>query len=249
VYYQPTPPPEVTAAHEAWQYKGEPVFFEGDWYFPSVPTTYFDGNVMRRVGVYRGIPLYVDSTLTPGSIVYLPIGGNVMRPYERKRYGDLAGTTASRTPWYPIERDVEVSASGGAVGIQTPPLAALEQPVVPEVFEARPTPQPMAGTFTASGTFTTGSGTAAAPAAAAIAPPRQPMHVESIPAPRSNAGIWIEYNGSRWSSAGSAVPYVEDRFVQVGDYHGFPVYRQRNGPSNEIWIPAVIGGSLAPYRR
>ena len=54
---------------------------------------------------------------------------------------------------------------------------------------------------------------------------------------------------SRWFSAGSALPYAEDRFVRVGEYHGFPVYRQRNGPSNEIWVPAVEDGPLAPYRR
>src|SRR5436853_2777834 len=113
-YFLPTPPPQVTAANASWQINGEPVFYQGDFYFAAAPTVYFDGNVMKRTGVYRGIPLYEDSSLVPYSIVYVPVGGNVMRPYERKRYGELAGTVGSRAPWYPIQRDVEVSASSGA---------------------------------------------------------------------------------------------------------------------------------------
>ena len=89
VYLLPTPPPQVSAASEPWFYNGEPVFYEGDFYFPTGPTVYFDGNVMKRSGFYRGVPLYVDATLTPYSIVYVPTGGNVMRPYERKRAANL----------------------------------------------------------------------------------------------------------------------------------------------------------------
>src|SRR5207245_7484098 len=102
-------------------------------------------------------PLYVDATLQPGSMVYVPIGGRVMRPYERKRYGELAGTTGSRTPWYPIQRDVELSASSGAIGIQTPALASIEQPVVPEAGGPPPSPAPAAvvGAFSRTGTFST----------------------------------------------------------------------------------------------
>jgi hypothetical protein len=248
VYMLPTPAPQVTAASASWQLNGEPVFYQGDFYFPSAPTVFFDGNVMKRTGVYRGVPLYEDSTLSPYSIVYVPIGGNVMRPYERKRYGELAGTVGSRTPWYPIERDVEVSASSGAIGIQTPPLGSLEQPVVPEaIAPPPPAPSPVVGTFSATGTFSTSGSTAAS---GLSGPDRsQPRRVESIPPPQSNAGVWIEFNGARWFAGGNAQPYAEDRFVQVGDYYGFPVYRVRNGPSNEIWIPTFANGMLGLYRR
>ena len=246
-YNLPTPSPQVTAANALWQINGEPVFFEGDFYYPAGPTVFFDGNVMYRSGVYRGVPLYVDATLTPGTIVYVPIGGNVMRPYERKRYGDLAGTTGSVTPSFPIQRDVELSLSGGAVGVYPPAIEPAEPQVAPESIQAR-APAPMVGTFSASGTFTTGAG-GGVPSAPSSVARIQRSHIESIPAPRSNAGIWVEFNGGRWHSAGAAVPYFEDRFVQIGDYRGFPVYRLRNGPSNAIWIPAVVDGPLAPYRR
>ena len=58
-YMLPTSPPDASAANASWQINGEPVFYEGDFYYPSAPTVYFDGNVMRRSGMYRGIPLYV----------------------------------------------------------------------------------------------------------------------------------------------------------------------------------------------
>src|SRR4051812_46857087 len=92
VYSYPTPPPQVTSANTSWQAQGEPVFYQGDLYYPTGPTVFFDGNVMTRTGVYRGVPLYEDATLQPYSIVYVPIGRNVMRPYERVRAGELAGT-------------------------------------------------------------------------------------------------------------------------------------------------------------
>jgi hypothetical protein len=247
-YMLPTAPPDVSAANVSWQINGEPVFYEGDFYFPSAPTVFFDGNVMRRSGMYRGVPLYVDATLQPGSMVFVPIGGRVMRPYERKRYGELAGTLGSRTPWYPIQRDVEVSASSGAIGIQTPPLAAIEQPVVPEAVTVQPAAGPMVGTFNATGTFTTAAG-GAPPAVAGSPEAPERRRVESIPPPQTNAGVWIDFNGARWFAGGSSQVYFEDRFVQVGEYHGYPVYRVKNGPSNEIWIPIFTGGSLASYRR
>src|SRR5438067_3335349 len=52
-YYLPTPPPQVTAANVSWQLNGEPVFYEGDFYYPTGPTIFFDGNVMRRSAMYR----------------------------------------------------------------------------------------------------------------------------------------------------------------------------------------------------
>lgn len=249
VYWLPTPAPQVTAAHEWWQFQDQPVFFLGDFYYPSVPTVYFDGNVMVRSGMYRGIPLYVDATLEPNSVVYVPIGGNVMRPYERKRYSDIAGTVGSRTPWYPIQRDVELSASGGAVGIQTPALANIEQPVIPESFQRQPGGQSFPTTFNATGTLTLEPATGAPSPAPRVPERAVPNHIQSIPPPQSNAGIWIEYNGARWYGAGAAVPYSADRFLQIGDDRGFPVYREKNGPSNEIWVAAVIDGPLAPFRR
>src|SRR5262245_37054388 len=101
VYQFPTPVPQVTAANADWQIRGAPIFYAGDFYYPAGPTVFFDGNVMVRSGVYEGIPLYADSTLEPYSVVFVPIGRNLLRPYERRRSGVLAGTTGSRPPSFP----------------------------------------------------------------------------------------------------------------------------------------------------
>jgi hypothetical protein len=62
---------------------------------------YFDGKLMTPVSEYQGVP--EDSTLSAFSLIYVPIGGNLMRPYERRRSGELAGTTGSRTPSWPVQ--------------------------------------------------------------------------------------------------------------------------------------------------
>jgi len=233
VYLLPTPPPAVTAANEAWQHEGEPIFYEGSYYYPAGPTVYFDGNVMKRTGVWRGVPLYSDATLEPFSVVYVPVGGNVMRPYERLRNGELTGTVGSRMPSFPIDRDVELSAMTGYTGLQFPPLP----PVGPRSIPEYPYVPPSAGVPPPAAL----SSMAPAPAAA------QPTHMQSIPPPQGNIGVWIEYEGTRWTAA-RAVVFTPEQFVRVGEYHSFPVYRLRSG-GNDIYIPVVEGGMVTRYAR
>ena len=61
----------------------------------------FDGKVMAPVGVYQRVPVYADVTLEPYSVVYVPVARNQLRVYERRRDGELAATTGSRTPSFP----------------------------------------------------------------------------------------------------------------------------------------------------
>jgi hypothetical protein len=98
---RPTDPPIVSAENDSWYRLGEPVVVSGEFYYPAGPTTFFNGNVMVRVGHYNGVPLYANTTLEPHSIVFVPVGRNLMQPYERPRTGDLAGTTGSRLPSFP----------------------------------------------------------------------------------------------------------------------------------------------------
>jgi len=99
-------------------------------------------------------------------------------------------------------------------------------------------------------TGTTGTMVHAPPVVApAPSAPPAPRGIESIPPPRRTNGIWVEFEGQRWYSDGAAVPYRPERFVRAGDYHGFPVYHDRGGSANRIWIASVDGGPLAPYRK
>jgi hypothetical protein len=238
VYSLPTPAPEVTAASADWQIQGEPVFYAGTFYYPTGPSVYFDSKVMVRTSVYRGVPLYVDATVDPYGIVYVPIGGNVMRPYERLRDRELTGTVGNRPPSFPIERDVEASVSG-RTSLMTPPAdVSIEPRVLPESERA-------VGTrgFRAERPSATDRSSMAAPIEA------RPGGIESIPAPRVNDGVWIEFEGTRYYSAGEAVPYAPNQFTRVGDHRGFPVYREVNGPTGVIFIASVKDGPLAPFRR
>ena len=67
---------------------GPPVVYQGGFYFPSGPTVFFDGSTMVRVGTFRGLPIYVDPSLDPINVVLVPIGGKLMRRYERTN-GDI----------------------------------------------------------------------------------------------------------------------------------------------------------------
>jgi hypothetical protein len=79
--------------------------------------------------------------------------------------------------------------------------------------------------------------------------PTRPNIVQSFPAAVSNAGIWIAYDGSRWFLRGDAQSFDPRRFIVVGEYRGFPVYRERSGSRDDIYVPSVSGGPLAHYRR
>lgn len=234
VYVQPSTYPRMTAATAVWQARGEPIFHAGTYYYPTGPTVFFDGNVMMRTGTYQGVPLYEDATQSPYTVVYVPIGGNVVRPYERRREGELAGTVGSRTPSFPIQRDGDVSVAAGT---------SIVAPLMPPPNEGAPVVIPEF----------TGTVGARTPLIAADLP--QPV---SVPTSRSVAlrgrvpsilQVWVPFNGTRWYSAGDAQPYSPDRFVQIGEYHGFPVYRGKTTGANVIYIPSVAGGALAPYRK
>jgi hypothetical protein len=242
VYRSGTPAPQVTAAAADWQVAREPIFFAGNVYYPTGPNVFFDQWIMSRTGTYKGVPLYVDSTLEAYSIVYVPIGGNLMRPYERRRDGELAGTVGNRTPSFPTVRDGEVSVATRPAGELAPaPTTYIEPAPIPE-------PVPMELLEEERPVRTSGSVPTRGPSKSGVML-TAPSVVESIPRPRTNRGIWITWDGTQWYPAGSTVPYDSDRFVKVGEYYEFPVYREKDHDVGTIFVPAVKGGLLTPYHR
>jgi hypothetical protein len=113
------------------------------------------------------------------------------------------------------------------------------RPVSPVVIVAAPEIAEPVGT---TGTIVT------APPPAAPAP-RSRRSAGTMARARATNGIFVEYSGARWYSSGAATTYSPERFTQVGEHRGFPVYRDRAHGSDEIWIAAVDGGLLAPYRK
>src|SRR5688500_15108768 len=104
---RPTPRPTRTAVNESWYVDREPIFVAGDYYYPAGASVFFDADTMVLTGFYASTPLYWDSTYEPHSVVFVPIGRGLMQPYERRRAGDVVGTSGSRPPSFPVQKDAE----------------------------------------------------------------------------------------------------------------------------------------------
>ena len=65
--------------------------------------------------------------------------------------------------------------------------------------------------------------------------------------PRGLNGIWVEFEGQRWFTAGPAEMFDSAKFSDRGLYHGFPVYA-RKGERGSIYIPSVPG-LVTPYKQ
>ena len=236
VVMRPTPAPIVTAQNEDWYLAGEAITHAGIIYHPTGPNVYFDSHQMVRSGHYRGIPLYSLTTIEPYSRVYVPIGGGLMRPYERLRTGDLAGTTGSTLPALPVvgpyDTRPEDELLGGIVRAPAPPVAA--EPAFGTAYQTPVGGQAAPGEPVA----TTGR---------EIAPyPLGPL--VSARKPEGLDGMFIEFRDRRWFSSGSAVELDSTRFTRIGEYHGFPVYR-RTSDSETVYVTVSRGASdlVAPY--
>lgn len=241
VYIQPTPAPPVTAENEAWYHGGEPLAFAGSLYYPGGAAIHFLPNEMVRSGFYRGVPLYSRTTIEPFSIIFVPVGGGLMQPYERRRDLDMAGTQGSSAPSISPVLAPSVSATT-SLGAPWPPMAqAAAPPVVGSqgiVDEATPpltsvaheetgTPPPQP-TGTAGGTIT-------------------PVPQRPLPIRRDAANaMYFRFDNARWFSAGPPVSLDVRSMTQVGESQGFPVYARHPG-DRIIYVP--IARDVETYGR
>jgi len=245
VNLQPTPPPSVTAENEAWYRTGEPVLFAGNAYYPAGPAIHFNGDEMVRSGFYRGVPLYSRTTIEPYSVVFVPVGGGTMQPYERRRTGEIAGTSGSTVSALPVEIAPTVGASPEeALILQAPAPPVLgSQPVVDEFA----VPQPRSA--------------ATRPALRTVAPPSPAVGTTGRVAnssgpvatrlrPQAANGIFVEFNKGRWYSSGPPMSLDPRVLTRIGEWHGFPVYVAAGGGDSTIYIPIAQGlEALAPYSK
>jgi hypothetical protein len=229
----PTPAPQVTADDEPWFQAREPILFAGNIYYPAGATVYFNRNEMTRTGFLGGVPLYARTTLEPFSVIYVPVAGGLMQPYERRRSGELAGTVGSTVPSFPLE---------------SPARAALTtDPGIPQA------PGPPTGAAT-SGARAVGStlGVAEPPAPVATTgtTSRVTNRLVTAAKPEGLNGIFVVFEGQRWFSSGPAVTLNLTQFSRVGDLGGSAVYRQASRPDTLYVVVAASAASLvAPYTR
>lgn len=234
IQYRPTDPPLVTAANEAWYQLREPIQFAGELYYPAGPAVFFDGRVMVRTGHYNGVPLYTDATIEPYSVVLVPISRGMVQPYERLRRGDLAGTTGSRTPSFPVRAVPDQRLTFPAEMPTSPTGVPLVSGAIGSYTPDRPIIEPLAAPAIP---------TASAPA---MQPLPAPPSFGSLVKPENNDGVWVRFMGRKWVSAGAAMPMRASEFRRVGEYAGFPVFI-RQGEDDMIYLP-TRAGLVAPYR-
>ena len=249
-----SPLPEVTAANADWQINSSPVIVNGVVYYPTRGFREFDGQVMAQVGLFEGVPIYADTTLEPYSELYVPVGGTRMRAYERRRDGALASTSASRVPSFPIIVGTEpapgqrIDETAAAVGgnRRVGSGAFLDATRGAGAAGVVNTADRLGGTSAAYDSSPTPAATAAN--TADRAPTRTLM--QSIPRPSTNNGIWLEFDNARWYAVGPATAFSPDRFEPLGEYRGFPVYRDKTRTDGAIWVSvAKDGPAVAPYAK
>ncbi len=248
VYQFRTAPPEVTAAAAEWQINSEPVIVGGLVYYPTRGFRFFDGQVMAQIGIFERVPVYADTTLEPFSLLYVPVSRDRMREYERRRGRELAGTTGSRVPSFPVESASVEALRGlpvGSVGTTGTIEPAPQMTTLGTGATLQPVPVPSA--VGSAGSFESRAAASAAGTSRQDRAPSRPS-LESARRPSGTNGVWLEFNGARWYADGAATSFSPDRFEQVGLYRGFPVYRDKaTTATNEIWVQVVEDGPLAPY--
>jgi hypothetical protein len=222
--WQPTQPPLVTADNETWYRAGDAIEWNGALYYPAGVPEAFNRYQMVRSGSYRGIPLYTDTTLEPYSIVYVPIAGGRMQPYERPRTGMLAGSVGSRMSAFPIPPSTE---SAAALTITTEGFVtqAPAPPMFARAYDLGPQPQPPAIVGTRAPVATSGtSATTPSPAGTSGRVTTVTNRATTAARPQGINGIWLNWDGRRWISSGPAVE-LTDGFISIGAYRKSPVYQ------------------------
>jgi hypothetical protein len=248
MFSRPTDAPQISAAAESWYLLREPIQYAGELYYPGGATVFFNGNVMVRTGHFNGVPLYADATRDPYSVVYVPVGGGQMKPYERRRSGDLAGSVGTTLPSFPVSLlpDTPLVPVAAAAPTNLPlsvgAINAFSPEVTPPVVFV-----PAVATSAAPACNCDQTAPLLVPAAAVVPPlPADRVAVLSARRPDNNDGVWIRYGGSTWVSTGVAEPRTT-AFMQVGEHAGFPVFRKADG-GDVIYLESRVG-VLAPYRR
>jgi hypothetical protein len=227
---RPTPRPAASAETEQWYQNGQPVMHAGDLYYPAGAQIHFNGNEMVLSGSYEGVPLYSRPTIEPLSIVYVPLSGGLMQPFERRRAGVLAGTAGSTAPSFPVASSAEVSA--GVPPRSPTPEEAPAQAFVPAAVLAE-TP---AAARSAAGTGT-----------------RSPANFDRAATPNGRSelanGVSVEFDNERWFSSGPARPFDAKSFTRVGEIRGLPVYTVP-GSRTTIFVRVAPGvDRVAPYSK
>jgi hypothetical protein len=240
VDWQPTAPPLVTAQNEPWFLRADPIIWSGTYFYQAGAMVFFNGYQMVRSGSFRGVPLYTDATRDAVSVIYVPLPHGLMQPYERRRSGQLAGTSGNTAPSFPTD-----------IGAQA---AMTEEGIAVDLVQ-NPGPPDFAPPYDVGSLMGRVPSTGTEPQAALPSVSREALEVGGrsiVYAPRTGArprglnSVWVDFEGRRWFAGERAEVFDPSKFSERGSYQGFAVY-VRKGESGVIYIPAVPG-LVTPYK-
>lgn len=232
---QSTPPPTVTAENESWYVTNDPVVFAGTNYYPAGPSIHFLANEMVLSGFFRGVPLYTRTTIEPYSLVFVPLAGGLMRPYERRRSGDLVGTTGSSIPSLGVEIPSAFSVPS-RIQAAGPPFVETSGVVTESPSRTSSVETEPPSSLSYSGSVATGG---------RLTAPRG----KRVGRPPAN-GVYVEFNNQRWYSSAPPKSLDAGTLRRVGDWRGFPVYTSPTTGPSIIYIPVAEGSeAYAAYSR
>jgi hypothetical protein len=245
---QSTPAPTVTAESESWYLSGEPLLHDGNVYYPRGAVVHFNRNEFVRTGFYRGIPIYSRTTLEPFSVIFVPLAGALMQPYERLRVGEVVGTVGSLGASLPVpiatdERRERRGINGTTTtGQAAGPPTGMANPVDVEG-------NPRTGAVPVATTEAVAAPAPVGTSGRVVVLPR-PRPVVSIARPTGVNAVFVEFDNARWFSAGPTVAFDATAFTRIGERRGLPVYA-RAGEAGVIYIPVGtdVRGTLARYAR
>lgn len=246
---RPTPPPRVTAENEPWYRAGEPLAYAGNLYYPAGPAIHFNADEMVRSGFYQGVPLYARTTIEPYSVVFVALGGGLMQPYERRRAGDLAGTSGSSVPSLPIEIPSAFAASTGPIQAPAPPVVTSGPVPDESVSLLSQVPKPRSADSRAVAPRLQHASRATSVAVGTSGRVVNSRRVAPRVRREASNGIFVDYDNARWFSNGPAESLDLRTLSRVGEWYGFPVYIAQ-GSWNKIYIPIAQGlDAFAPYSK
>jgi hypothetical protein len=240
-YMQATPPPDATAENQNWYLSGRPIAFGSGVYYPSGPVMHFSRNEMVPAGTFENVTIYIRTTAERGSVIFVPLAGGLVRPYERRRTGDLAGTVGSTAPSFPV---TQPGVTAPPPDILTSYVEAPPDPLRPTAMDARTVPLMSVPPTTPTPLIAETAGTTGS-----LPVVRVPGPLQTARKPTGLNTVYLHYDNARWFLAGPAIEFASDRFRQVGEYRGFPVYSDP-GQRDTIYVALVNGapGLLTPYR-
>lgn len=200
-----------------------------------------DRQRMVQVGRRGDVPIYTDTTVEPWSQLLIPVARGWLQPYERRREGELAGTSGSRLPSFPV-----ALARDDRAGADATDRIVLMAPAPPERSSAG-----LSGSVDcARVAHEQDSGSPAADHGLvedASTPPQSALVVIPLTAPAGNRGIWVPFEGDIWRAEGAARAQSGLALTPAGRLGTRTVFRLPDQP-DAIYLP-LRDGTVTRFTR